>query len=237
MIKHLIALAAGLVLGAATAAALLFYNPLASKTSLSPVTVSDRETISLEYSAVAKDSILYTNDGESRVYPSPENVQQLWEAPVRRTSVQVTMLTDSRDNPAGIGVKFMSESERTRLINGEALVDSAWHIHLPGRGSLFVEQTENYWNYLRQIVVPAYWSSGDNWRGTWIGSITAGPGSLGTAIVSGGSGEFAGLQSEADESLSARAYSLSEGPVAMDGRLTIEVSGSGEVRTADTADR
>ena len=237
MTRHLIALVVGIMLGVAAAAALLFYNPLANQSGLSPVTVSERETISLEYSAVAKDSILYTNDGESRVLPSPEKVQQLWEAPVRRTSVQVAVLTDSRNNPAGIGVKFMSESERTRLINGEALVDSAWHIHLPGRGSLFVEQTENYWNFLRKIVVPAYWSSGDSWRGTWNGSITAGPGSLGTAFVSGGSGEFAGLESEGDESLSARAYSLSDGPVAMDGRLTIEVSERREVQAADTADR
>lgn len=237
MTKHMIALATGFLLGAVAAAALLFFNPLASKSGLSPVTVSDRDTISLQYPAVAKDSILYTNDGESRVYPSPEKVQQLWEAPVRRTSVQVVVLADSRDEPAGIGVKFMSESERTRLINGEALVDSAWHIHLPGRGSLFVEQTENYWNFLRNIVVPAYWSSGDNWRGTWFGSITAGPGSLGTALVSGGSGEFAGLESEADESLSARAYSLSDGPVAIDGRLTIEVSRRNEVQAAESADR
>lgn len=237
MIKHLIALVVGFVLGAAAAGALLFYNPLAVKNGLSPVTVSDRETISLEYSAVARESILYTNDGESSVSPAPEKVQQLWEAPIRHTSVQVAVMTNSRNQPAGIGVKFMSASEQTRLINGEALVDSAWHIHLPGRGSLFVEQTENHWHFLKQIVIPAYVSSGDSWRGTWIGSITAGPGSLGTALVSGGSGEFAGLESEADESLSARAYSLADGPVAMDGRLTIEVSDGAEVQASDYADR
>ena len=237
MTKLVIALVAGIALGAIAASALLFYNPLAIQNGLSPVTVSDKETISLEYSAVARDSILYTNDGDSRVQTHPEKVQQLWEAPIRSTNVQVAVLTDSRNNPAGIGIKFMSDSEQTRLINGEVLVDSAWHIHLPGRGSLFVEQTENYWNFLRQIVVPAYWSSGDSWRGTWIGDITTGPGSLGTALVSGGSGEFAGLQSEAVEALSARAYSLSDGPVAMSGRLTIEVTDGSAVQAADTADR
>ena len=76
MTKHVIALIAGIVLGAGAAVALLFYNPLAMENSVSPVTVSDRKTISLEYSAVAKDSILYTNDGESRVYPYPEKVQK-----------------------------------------------------------------------------------------------------------------------------------------------------------------
>ena len=56
MARHMIALARGFVLGAVAAAALLFFNPLASKSGLSPVTVSDRDTISLQYPAVAKDS-------------------------------------------------------------------------------------------------------------------------------------------------------------------------------------
>ena len=236
MTRHLIALIAGLVLGALAAFALLYYNPLAIRNQLSPVSVSDSSTIALEYSAVAADSILYTNDGESRVFPHPEKTQQLWEAPIRRTDIMVTVMMDSRNNPRGIGIKFMSDSEKTRLINGEALVDSAWHIHLPGRGSLFIEQTENYWNFLRQIVVPAYWNSGDNWRGTWIGNITSGPGSLGTALVSGGTGEFAGIQSEAVEFLTARAFSLDVGPVAVDGQLTIEVPHSREVQAADATE-
>ena len=233
MIRHLIALTIGMMLGAVAAAALLFYNPLAARSPLSPLSVSDQEIISLTYSAVAEDAIVYTNDGESRVHPHPVKVQQLWEAPVRRTDVLVTVLSDSRNNPAGIGIKFMSDSEQTRLINGEVLVDSTWHILLPGRGSLFVSQTENYWNFLRQIVVPAYWSSGDNWKGTWHGNTTVGPEALGTARVWGGYGEFAGLDSEATEAISARAYSVAEGPVAMEGRLTIEVVGRAESQAAE----
>ena len=108
-------------------------------------------------------------------------------------------------------------------MNGEAIVDSVWHIYLPGRGSLFVQQTENYWNYLRNVVIPAHWSSGDNWRGLWNGNVTAGPGALGTGRVVGGSGEFDGLVSDAVEALSAKAYSVDEGPVALDGSLTIEI--------------
>ena len=233
MIRHLSALIIGLILGGVAAVALLYYNPLAARNSLSPLSVSDQDIISLGYSAVVQDAIVYTNDGESRVHPRPVKVQQLWEAPVRRTEVLVTVLSDSRNNPAGIGIKFMSDSERTRLINGEALVDSAWHILLPGRGSLFVSQTENYWNFLRQIVVPAHWSSGDSWKGSWHGNTTVGPGALGTARVWGGYGEFAGLDSEAVEAISARAYSVAEGPVAMEGRLTIAVSGRTESQAAE----
>jgi len=201
------------------------------------LSVSNNEILSVGYSAVPTDSIVYTNNGESRIKPHPENIRELWEAPIRRSEVLVTIVTDSRNNPAGIGIKFSSDSEKSRLINGEALVDSAWHIHLVERGSLFVEQTENYWNYLRKIVVPAYWSTANHWKGLWNGNMTVGPGALGTAAVSGGTGEFAGLESEAVEAVSASAYSVSQGPVSMEGRLNIDLTGNVELTATDIIDR
>ena len=104
-------------------------------------------------------------------------------------------------------------------------MDSVWHIYLPARGSLFMEQSENYWGYIRDIVVPARWSSGDNWRGSWLGNITAGPGALGTSAVAGGSGQFQYMIAEGVESFSAKAYSVEHGPVAMTGELAIELPG------------
>lgn len=237
MIKYAAGLLSGILLGVIAAAALLYFNPLASRNPLSPLSVSNNEILSVGYSAVPTDSIVYTNNGESRIKPFPDTVRELWEAPIRHSDVLVTVVTDSRNNPAGIGIKFSSDSERTRLINGEALVDSAWHIHLVERGSLFVEQTENYWNFLRNIVVPAYWSTANHWKGVWNGNMTVGPGALGTAAVSGGTGEFAGLESEAVEAVSASAYSVSQGPVAMDGRLTIDVTGNVELTATDVLER
>ena len=237
MIKYFAGLLLGILLGIIAAATLLYFNPLASRISLSPLSVSNNEIMSVGYSAVPTDSIVYTNNGESRVKPHPENIRELWEAPIRGSEVLVTIVTDSRNNPAGIGIKFSSASEKSRLINGEALVDSAWHIHLVERGSLFVEQTENYWNYLRNIVVPAYWSAANHWKGLWNGNMTVGPGALGTAAVSGGTGEFAGLESEAVEAVSASAYSVTQGPVSMKGRLNIDVTGNLELTATDIADR
>jgi hypothetical protein len=229
VIKYLATLVLGIVLGISAAAALLYFNPLAARNPLSPLAVSNNTILSLGYSGVPTDAILYTNDGESLSQPHPEKVRELWEPPIKRTEILVTVLTDSRSNPAGIGIKFSSDSEKTRLINGEALVDSAWHIHLVERGSLFVEQTENYWNLLRSIVVPAYWSSARHWKGVWNGNMTVGPGGLGTASVTGGTGEFAGLESEAMEAINASAYSVAQGPVAMEGRLNIDVTGNAEL--------
>jgi len=221
--KYLISLLVGMLFGVGVFLALLYYNPLTSKNELSPLSVSENELISLNYSTVALDSLVYTNDGESLVTPHPAKVLQLWEQPIRKTDALATVLMDSRNQVAGIGVKFSSDSENTNILNGEALVDSVWHIYLPGRGSFFVEQKENYWGYLREVVLPAYSSSGDNWRGNWNGSITAGPGALGTSKVVGGSGEFATMISVGVESLLAKAYSVDQGPVAVNGELSIEI--------------
>ena len=223
MIKYLFALIIGMAVGAVVFLGLLYLNPLTAQQRLSPITVTDNDVVKLGYSAAAQDMLIYTNDGESRVDPHPAKVLQLWEASIRKTRAIATVLTDSRGQAAGIGIKFSSDSESTNILNGQAIVDSVWHIYMPERGSLFVAQSENLWSYLREIVIPAYWSSADNWRGIWRGNVTAGPGALGTASVAGGSGEFAGLRSEGVEALSAKAYSVELGPVAVDGELSIEI--------------
>lgn len=221
--KYAASLLAGIVAGALLLALALYLNPFAAGMKVSPLSVSDNEIISFKYSAVAADAIVYTNDGESQVAPNPPKVLQLWEPTVRSTTAMATVLRDSRNVKAAIAVKFWSDSEASSIADGKAMVDSVWHVFAPGQGSFFVEQQENYWGYLREIVIPAYWSGGDSWRGDWTGSVTAGPGALGTARVVGGSGVFAGLETEGVESLSAKAYSVDKGPVAVDGQLTIEL--------------
>lgn len=233
--KYLIMVIIGFFVGAATTIVLMFFNPLASANPLSPLAVSDNELISLNYSAVAGDAIVFTNNGNSQVRPKPAKVLQLWEASIRHTEVLVTVLTNSRNAVVGLGVKITSDSESTRLIKAEMLVDSIWHIYLPGRGSLFIEQTENFWSYAREVIAPAYWSSADNWKGVWNGNTTAGPGALGTARVIGGSGEFSNRQMAAVEALSARVYSVENGPLAMDGHLTIELRSEDGALTSEFA--
>jgi hypothetical protein len=221
----------GMAVGLGLMFGFLYYNPMSTANTLSPISVTDNEVVRLNYSAVTQDALIYTNDGEAQIAPHPAKVQQLWEAPVRFTTAMVTVLDDSRGQVAGIGVKFSSRSEQTNILRGEVLMDSVWHIYLPARGSLFMEQSENYWGYIRDIVVPARWSSGDNWRGSWLGNITAGPGALGTAAVAGGSGQFQYMTTEGVESFSAKAYSVEHGPVAMTGELAIEIPGNEDLLT------
>jgi hypothetical protein len=221
--KYVVVLIAGILTGAALFAVGLAYNPFIGKAALSPLAVTDSQTVTLSYSAVASESVVFTNDGESRISPHPQKIQQLWEAPIRQTYAMATVLRDGRNQVAGLGIKMASAAESTRLFEGKALINSVWYVFLPGRGSFFVDQTENYWDYLRDIVLPAYRSSAGTWKGIWTGNITSGPGALGTARVVGGSGEFDGLEMLGVESLSVRAWRVVGGPLAADGQLTIEL--------------
>jgi hypothetical protein len=221
--RYLAALFLGVITGIVLVAGAVYVNPFYTRNDISPLAVSQNEVITLNYSAVAGNSVLYTNNGNARIKPHPAKVLQLWEAPIKASTAMTTVMTDSRGEVAGLGIKFSSDSEATRLLDAKALADSVWHIYLPGKGSLFIEQTENYWAYVRNIVAPAYWSSADNWKGIWRGNMTSGPNALGTARVTGGSGEFANVATEAVEALTARAYAVSQGPVAIDGELAIEI--------------
>ncbi len=219
--KHVVMLLVGAIVGAILFGIALLYNPFAANRSLSPLTVTDADIISFGYSPVPAESIVFTNNGESMHAPNPEKVLQLWEAPIRQTSAMAVLLHDARGAPAGIGVKFSSKSESTRLLGAQAIIDSTWHIYAPNYGSLFIAQTENYWSFLQQVGFPAWRSSSSSWRGTWHGDVTAGPGALGTAAVSGASGLLRGLEMEAVESLSVRAFSADHGFVSAEGRLII----------------
>lgn len=219
--KYVLGFILGTALGTTLALLALYYNPFAGTAATAPFAASDQPLLNVVYSAVPSEAIAFTNDGESSVPPHPAGVAELWEPAIRQTSVLVTLVSDGRGSPAGIGVKFSSASERTRVLASEALVDSVWHVYLPGRGTFLVDQTENLWSYLRDIVLPARWSSADSWRGSWFGITTAGPNALGTARVTGGSGQFADMAAEAVESWNARAYSAGQGPVSMSGNLTV----------------
>lgn len=221
--KYVFSLLLGLILGALLFVAGLLYNPFITDRGLSPLSVTDAEIITLNFANVPAESIVYTNDGESLQKPHPEKVLQLWEAPIRFTSAMATVMRDARNRVAGFGVKFASNSESTRLLHGEAIVDSVWYVYLPEHGSMFIEQTENYFPLIREVAFPAWRSSANSWRGSWFGDLTAGPGAIGTAMVSGGSGRVEGLRMEGVESMTVKAFSAESGLISAAGRLMIEM--------------
>ena len=221
--KYVIALLLGISVGVIICIAGIVYNPFSSSAKLSPLSVTDAKTITLTYDAFPESSMVFTNNGESRIAPVPDKVLELWEAPIRDTEAMATLLYGARGQTAGIGIKFSSLSESTRLLDGKANMDSVWYVYLPGQGGLFIEQTENYFAFLKSVVVPGYRSSANSWKGNWLGDTTIGPKPLGTAAVFGGSGQYAGTEMLGLESLTVSAWSAESGPIAAQGRLTIEM--------------
>ena len=67
--KHVIALLLGLIVGMILFSLVLIYNPFIADRGLSPLSVTDARIISLNYSVVPAESIVYTNDGESMHLP------------------------------------------------------------------------------------------------------------------------------------------------------------------------
>lgn len=221
--KYVIALVAGMLCGAVIFALGLYLNPFAGNATVSPLAVAKGRIVDLSFSAVPDSGLLYTDNGDSIIDRHPERVALLWEPAIAGSRLFVTMLENSRGDIAGVAIKLLSKSERTSLIRGKALAESIWHVYMPGEGTLLIDQTENYWSYIRDVVIPARRSSADSWRGSFHRITTQGPGALGTARVTGGSGSFAGMTSEAVESLTATSYSAATGPAAMRGSLTIAI--------------
>ncbi len=219
--KYVISLFVGFLSGFPAFLALMYLNPLSTQQTLSPLSVTDDSLLQLQYSAVPEESIVLTNDGDSLVRPTPAAVPELWEDTIKNVEVQIVPLVDNSGRSAGIGIKFSSDSEETRLIDSKLMVDSAWHIYLPELGSLFVDQKENRWSYYRDIVLDARMNSADSWAGNWVGVMTTGPNGLGTGRAFGGNGMLANVESEFVEVISATAYSTETGPVGMDGLLTM----------------
>lgn len=230
--KNLVAFVLGLPVGVALLALGIYYNPFIAAVSVSPLAVSSDAQINLGFSAVPAEALLFTNDGESVPPPHPTDAVELWDLTLRNSEIAVVEVTNAIGESIGVGVKFSSDSEATQPLESKVLVDSAWHIFLPSRGTLFIGQRENHWSFLREVIVQSEINSADSWRGKWNGVMTVGPNALGTGLVSGGSGEFAGLDSEAVESLNATAYSADYGPVAIDGNLVISIPADDALRTA-----
>jgi hypothetical protein len=74
--KYLVSLLVGMIFGAAMLLAALYLNPFASKAKMSPLAVTDEKLISLHYSLVPSEMLLFTNDGESVRKPHPSKEQQ-----------------------------------------------------------------------------------------------------------------------------------------------------------------
>ena len=147
--KYVLALVLGILVGVLAFAATMYFNPFSGKQVVSPLAVSSEPQLNLNFSAVPSDALAFTNNGEAMLKPHPEDMAELWESTIRNSRVAIVEINNSRGEPVGVGVKFSSNSEATRLLNSQALVDSAWQ-YLPAESRHAFCGTAG-----RVLVVPA----------------------------------------------------------------------------------
>jgi hypothetical protein len=186
--KHLLVVIVGLVLGAAAASVVLYYNPLATKASSSQSNPTDRV---LHYSL--PDQVLEFAVGEdARLFGQDTGRDSLWEETITRTAVLGLVLNDAANQPAAVASRLMATSADTDLLLRGVLLSDHWLVTVPGEGTLFVRADSNAWPFLKNMV--PVWYLDRPWTGPAEYWPTVGPGPDESGVVLGITGAFRGSE-------------------------------------------
>ncbi len=190
--KYFVVVLLGLILGAAGAGAVLYYNPLTAAGESLPEP-GDR---TLHY--VVPDQVLGLTLGDRALLPTGSAEDgPLWEDTVNRTALLGLVLEDATNQAAAVASRLMAGSADTDLLLSGVLLSDYWLLTIPDEGTLFVRVDSNLWPFLKQTV--PVWFFGRPWDGPVDYHPTAGPGSDQRAVVIGATGRFTGLTGSAVE--------------------------------------
>jgi hypothetical protein len=134
--------------------------------------------------------VALTHGGIVPMAPFPDGIPTLTEPNVRLGLGLVTKLRDVTDEVVGFATELEAASPATSLSQGRIMADTFWTVVVPGRGTLFLHETEDNWNLLTRIALPSLLLRRD-WNGDWTNVNTVGPRPDGRGVVVGGTGEFA----------------------------------------------
>lgn len=187
---------AALVAGASGTLALSFANPFASRPRSIALAESAADGSLQEtfYFHAPEDGIAATHDGQEAkpVKVFPPGIGRLDDRNLRSSFV---LLAKAR-NRAGEVVGFASEMEEvgaeSNILQGRMQMLSTWTLQLPGRGTIFMVETEDASEFARRVVVPALLLR-KTWDEPWTFTTTTGPRTDGRGTIVGGTGEFEGV--------------------------------------------
>jgi hypothetical protein len=183
----------GLAVGAATAAAGFALWIDDSERSRSALDAFPKDAAAWFFLDVPGHEVALTHGGLVPMAPFPPGIATLSEPNVRGGLLLVTKLRDATGDVIGFATELEALSPETSLAQGRIATDTFWTVVVPGRGTLFLHQTEDNWNLLTRIALPALLLRRD-WTGDWTHVNSVGPRPDGRGAVVGGSGEFAGAR-------------------------------------------
>jgi hypothetical protein len=191
--KYLFVAIVGLVLGAAAAGAVLYFNPLAEKSAPMP-NATDRV---LRYSL--PDQVLeFALGDDASLFGQDAGDDSLWEDTIDRSAVLGLVLNDASGRPAALASRLLSTSAETDLLLRGVLVSDLWLVTIPGEGTLFVQADSNAWPFLKETLLPV-WYLDRPWSGPAEYWPTVGPAADSSAKVTGIAGSFDGNAGSAVE--------------------------------------
>jgi hypothetical protein len=138
------------------------------------------------------DGIATTHSGDKPLPLYPPGIGMLSDDKINQGFILLTKLRD----PSGTVIGFTSEQEvvssESNLAQGLLMTQSSWTLTIPGRGTIFLYETENQSEFLQKAGVPAL-TQGKEWNEPWTFVTTAGPDPSGKGLIVGGTDEFAGV--------------------------------------------
>jgi len=212
----------GLIVGAAAAGAVIYFNPLTEKSAPQP-DLADR---TLHYALPGE--VLGFTLGEHVLPPGTAHVAAgFWEETIDRTALLGLVLNDADDKAAAVASRLLAGSADTDFLLSGVLVSDYWLLTIPNEGTLFLRANSNVWPFLKRTL--PVWYLGRPWTGPADYRPTAGPGDEGAAVVVGATGRFAGLEGTAIEEYRLTDLDPTSRSVAAVGELHLRI---GEPRVA-----
>ncbi|MEW6443870.1 MAG: hypothetical protein AB1640_23240 [bacterium] len=180
----------GLVSGMAGTLAVLAWLPHVELPAIEPVFQESSEGGSVEslFIDLPGQRVAVTHCGTVPLALLPPEIPRLSEPGL---SGSVATLASVR-NGRGEVVGFAAELEirpKEDLLGGDPEWDTDWVVVLPGRGTLYLHQTERSRELGREIMAPTL-ASGLPWQGDRSVQMTSGPLANGRGAILGGTGDF-----------------------------------------------
>jgi len=150
-------------------------------------------TVGLTGSVVAPDDgIATTHSGDKPLPLYPAGIGTLSDDAIKAGFILLTRLRDKDGHVIGFTSEQEVVSAESDLTKGVLKTASTWTLTIPSRGTIFLDEVENQTEFIQTAAAPAL-MQGKEWTGEQTFVTTAGPHASGQGLVTGGTGEFAGI--------------------------------------------
>jgi hypothetical protein len=138
------------------------------------------------------DAIATTHGGYMPLPLYPPGIGALSDDRINRGFILLTKLRAADGTVVGFTSEQKVVSSKSNFAQGLLMTASSWILTVPGRGTIFLYETENQSEFLKKAGLPAL-SMGREWNEPWTFVTTAGPAPKGRGIIVGGTDEFEGI--------------------------------------------